>query len=64
MLDDGVATLTVKPSSVLKKPITILYGGDTDFTSSNATPPALTNAALKNLARPMLALNHVGSGRR
>ena len=41
----GAATLTVKLSGMLKKTITILYGGDTDFTSSNATPPVLTNRA-------------------
>ena len=30
-LSGGSATLTVKPKSVLKQPIMILYGGDADF---------------------------------
>ena len=41
----GAATLTVKLSGMLKQTITILYGGDTDFTSSKVTPPVLTNRA-------------------
>ena len=59
-LSGGSATLSVKPSSVLKKPITIVYAGDADFTSSTITPPSLTQSALKSLARPMLALSHRG----
>lgn len=52
----GDATLTVKTKSLLKKPITILYNGDTDYKASTATPPALTQQSLKSLARPMVAL--------
>jgi Bacterial Ig-like domain (group 3) len=37
MLGGGVAVLTVKSSKALKQPITILYGGDADFSSSQAT---------------------------
>ena len=37
MLDGGAATLAVKASSVLKKTVTVVYGGDTDFTSSMTT---------------------------
>jgi hypothetical protein len=54
-LSGGSATLTVKPGKVLKKPITIVYGGDGDFTPSTATPPALTRKALKRLARPAVS---------
>ena len=53
-LSGGSATLTVKPNSVLKKPIKIVYGGDADFLSSSLSPPTLTQASLKSLARPMV----------
>ena len=43
----GTATLIVKPSSVLRKSITILYGGSTDFTSSSVTPPVLQRAGTR-----------------
>jgi hypothetical protein len=36
-LSSGSASLTVKPKSVLKMPVTIVYGGDTDFQASNST---------------------------
>jgi hypothetical protein len=36
-LSGGSATLTVKPDSVLKKSVTILYGGDADFQASSST---------------------------
>ena len=61
-LGGGSATLTVKPKSVLKKPITIVYGGDADFLSGTMSPPTLTQAALKSLARPMVALQARGRG--
>jgi hypothetical protein len=63
-LDGGVTTLAVKPVEVLNKTITVLYGGDTDFTSSNLTPPVLTQPALKSLARPMVVLYHLRGRRR
>ena len=47
---NGDATLTVKPNKVLKKPLTIVYSGDTDYVASTVTPPKLTKKALKNLA--------------
>ena len=54
VLDGASATLTLKPTAVLKKTITVLYGGDADFTSSTLTPRALTQQALKSLARPAM----------
>ena len=41
LLGSGTATLTVSTSKVLKKSITILYGGDTDFAASTVAPPVL-----------------------
>ncbi len=55
-LSGGDATLTLKPNKVLNKPITIVYSGDADFQSSTVTPPKLTQAELKSMARPMIAL--------
>ncbi len=52
----GAATLTLKAKRVLNMPIKIVYSGDTDFTSSTASPPALTQSGLKSLARPMIPL--------
>ena len=37
-LSGGSVVLTVKPNSVLKLPITIVYGGDADFHSSTSAP--------------------------
>ena len=62
-LGGGDATLTLKANQVLKKAITIVYGGDADFRSSTTTPPALTPAALKSLSRPMIALASRGRRR-
>ncbi len=52
----GAATLTLKAKSMLNMPIKLVYSGDTDFTSSTASPPALTQSGLKSLARPMIPL--------
>jgi hypothetical protein len=52
----GQAMQTVKAGSVLKKMITVLYGGDRDFQASQVTSPTLTPALLRSLARPMVAL--------
>ena len=54
-LSGGTATLSVKPKSVLKKSITILYSGDTNFTSSSEVM-TLSAASLTSMARPMLQL--------
>jgi hypothetical protein len=62
-VNGGDAMLTVKSKSVLNKPITIHYTGDTNYTASTATPPALTQQSLKSLARPMVALLHRGHAR-
>jgi hypothetical protein len=51
-LSGGSATLTVKPNSVLKKSITIVYGGDSDFTASRIGPSLLTAKALGSMVRP------------
>ena len=59
-LAGGRATLNLKADQVLKKSITIVYAGDADFTSGTATPPALNERALENLARPMMAVEHRG----
>jgi hypothetical protein len=50
-LSGGSATLTVKPKSVLKQSVTILYGGDGDFqaSSSTASVSASGSAALVRL---------------
>jgi hypothetical protein len=59
-LSGGTATLVVKPNAVLKKPLTIVYGGDAGFLASTANEPALSPSALKSLARPMVALQRRG----
>jgi hypothetical protein len=56
----GDATLTLNTSKVLKKAITILYGGDASFSSSPATTATLTQQSLKSLARPMVSLANRG----
>ena len=50
-LSRGSATLAVKPNSVLKKSVTVLYGGDADFqaSSSTASVSASGSAALVGL---------------
>jgi Bacterial Ig-like domain (group 3) len=48
-LTNGQAMLTAKPSMVLKMPLTIIYSGDANFTTSTATPPELTKPALKDM---------------
>jgi hypothetical protein len=53
-LGGGQAMLTVKAGSVLKKMITVVYGGDQDFQASQVTSPNLTPALLKRLTRPAL----------
>jgi Bacterial Ig-like domain (group 3) len=60
ILSGGKATLTVKPKSVLKDPITILYAGDADFVSGEASPTTLTQSGLKSLARPMVTFQARG----
>jgi sugar lactone lactonase YvrE len=52
-LSHGVAALTVKPKRVLKKAITIGYGGDVDFRPSAPVRVVLGSTALRTLARPM-----------
>ena len=49
-LGGGKATLTVKATSVLKKVVTIIYTGDGNFTSTTATPPAVSQGSLTSLA--------------
>ncbi len=53
-LVDGEARLAVKPKGVLKKSITILYGGDADFQSSTMAL-ALAPSSLTRMARPIVS---------
>jgi hypothetical protein len=53
-LSDGSATLTVKRNREQNKVVTIIYSGDPDFLLSTQMTPRLTQASLKNLARPMV----------
>ena len=62
-LSGGSATMTVKPRSVLKRPIAIVYGGDADFRSGTSASVTLTPASLKSLARPMPELQGRGAVR-
>jgi hypothetical protein len=41
VLSGGEATLTCKAHEVLKKPLTIVYGGDPDFLASMMGPSEL-----------------------
>ena len=59
-LSGGEATLSLNAKLVLNKPIKIVYGGDTDFTSSTESPPELTQSRLKSLARPIIGLVNRG----
>jgi hypothetical protein len=54
-LKGGEFTLTVKPASVLKQSITIIYGGDPDFQTSTLPPVTLTTSSLSALGRPKLS---------
>jgi hypothetical protein len=51
-LRGGSATLRVKSGSVLKSPITVLYGGDPHFTASMASPAPVTRNLLESMKRP------------
>jgi hypothetical protein len=62
-LSGGSATLTVKPNSVFKRPIAIVYGGDADFQPGTSASLTLTPSSLKSLARPMLGLQGRGAAR-
>jgi hypothetical protein len=53
-LGGGEATLAIKPNSVLKKPITILYSGGADFQATTTTL-TLTSGSLTSMARPMVS---------
>ncbi len=50
-LRGGSATLTLNPSTVLNKPIKIVFGGDADFASSTVPTTTLTQKRLTTLAR-------------
>jgi predicted outer membrane repeat protein len=54
-LAGGEATLAVKPNSVLKKSITILYSGGADFQATSTTL-TLTPGSLTSTARPLVRL--------
>ena len=51
----GTATLRVKAASVLRKPVTVIYDGDGNFTSSTVTPSAVSPSSLAKALRTMLA---------
>ena len=59
VLSGGSAALSVKFSRVQTQVVTIIYSGDANFTSSTETTPRLTEASVKNLARPMVALQAI-----
>jgi Bacterial Ig-like domain (group 3) len=45
-LHDGMATFTVKPSTVLNMPLKVIYGGSAHFKASADTPPTVTSSEL------------------
>jgi hypothetical protein len=47
----GQASLTVKPGSVLGKPITVMYGGGAGYRAASLTSPPLSTRSLVGLAR-------------
>ena len=55
MLDDGSATLTVKPTACSRSPSPSSTAAMRTSRRATITPPLLTHSALKSLARPMLA---------
>jgi hypothetical protein len=57
VLSGGSGTILIKPNRVENQVVTIIYSGDADFLSSAQTTPRLTQALLKNLARPMMVQN-------
>ncbi len=54
-LRNGEATLTLKSTSELGKPITVVYSGDPEFSSATATSPKVTQSMIASLARPLAA---------
>ncbi len=52
-LSGGEATLRLTARRMLRKAITIVYDGDTDYLSTQLASPKLTRKSLKSLARPM-----------
>ena len=54
-LSNGRATLPLKSKQVVNQVIEIVYGGDGNEIGSTLTPPKITQAAIKSLARPLLA---------
>ncbi len=59
-LSGGVATLSVKANKVRNKPITIVYSGGANDKATTVTTTPATQAALRSLARPMIALANRG----
>jgi hypothetical protein len=49
-LSGGRAELTLKVNQALKKPFTVQYGGDGNFSASTSAPVVLTRKSLKTLA--------------
>ena len=45
----GAVTMGFKPTTVLNKMVTVVYGGDPDFAASSMTTPRLTNSGIANL---------------
>ena len=54
-LNHGQAMLTLKPTQVLKKSITVIYDGDPDYLATSLAPFKLTQSTLRPLARPAAA---------
>jgi hypothetical protein len=46
VVSDGAGTLTLKPTKVLGKAITIVYGGDANFEASTLAAPKLSKKGL------------------
>jgi Big-like domain-containing protein len=50
-LSHGQATLTLKPGSTSREPLTVVYGGASGYRSSAIVTPRLTTRSLESLAR-------------
>jgi hypothetical protein len=63
-LASGEATLKIQARRVRDRSITVIYGGDADFTPSQSEMSTTTDVALESLARPTAATGHRPRARR